>query len=116
MIEIIYRYQVHSSQARAFEHAYGAAGPWVALFRNYPGYRHTRLFRHKQQSDLYICVDVWESKADFDAFRAGAADEYAQMSRDLRMLYIEELLLGYYEGDQEYQSHATGDSLNSGGS
>lgn len=107
MIEIIYRYQVHPSQARAFEHAYGPAGPWAELFRQYPGYRRTRLFRHRQHGELYICVDVWESKADFDAFRSGAAQQYAQMSRDFRLLYIEELLLGYYEGDEEYQASAS---------
>lgn len=107
MIEIIYRYQVHPSQARAFEHAYGPGGPWAELFRRYPGYRRTRLFRHKQHSDLYICIDVWESKADFDAFRSAEAGRYAQMSRDLRMLYVEELLLGYYEGDDEYQPSAS---------
>jgi heme-degrading monooxygenase HmoA len=109
MIEVIYRYEVHPSQVRAFEHAYGPAGPWVELFQKFPGYRHTRLFRHKQQAELYVCVDVWDSKADYDAFRADAADRYAQMSRDYRMLYIEELLLGYYEGEQEYQSHPAGE-------
>jgi heme-degrading monooxygenase HmoA len=104
MIEIVYRYQVHASQARAFEHAYGPSGPWVALFRRYPGYRRTRLFRHKQNSSLYICVDVWETKADFEAFRSAAADIYGRMSNQFRMLYIEELLLGYYEGEYEYQA------------
>jgi heme-degrading monooxygenase HmoA len=114
MIEVIFRYQVHPSQVRAFEHAYGSAGPWAGLFRKYRGYRRTRLFRHKQQPELYICVDVWDAKADYDAFRASAADEYARMSREFRMLYIEELLLGYYEGDQEYLSHAADDGLDSG--
>ena len=107
MIEVIYRYQVHPSQVRAFEHAYGAGGPWVALFRQYPGYRHTRLFRHKEHAEFYICIDVWENKADFDAFRSSAADIYARMSHQFRMLYIEELLLGYYEGEEEYQASAS---------
>ena len=103
MIEIMYRYEVHPTQVRAFEHAYGPSGPWAALFREYPGYRRTRLFRHRHQPGFYVCVDVWEDKAAFDAFREAAAERYAQMSRDYRMLYIEELLLGYYEGEQEYQ-------------
>lgn len=104
MIEIIHRYRVHPAQARAFEHAYGPAGPWADLFRSSPGYRHTRLFRHGQQPELYVCIDVWESKADWDAFRAATAAAYAQLDRELRMLYVEELLLGYYEGDAEYQA------------
>lgn len=108
MIEIIYRYQIHPSQARAFEHAYGPAGPWSALFAQYPGYRRTRLFRHRERPDTYICIDVWESKAAFDAFRAAAAEPYARMSHEYRLLYIEELLLGYYEGEQEYHETAAG--------
>jgi heme-degrading monooxygenase HmoA len=104
MIEVMYRYQVHPSQTRAFEHAYGPNGPWVELFRRYPGYRRTRLFKHREHPGVYVCIDVWDDKADFDDFRTAAAVEYARMSREFRLLYVEELLLGYYEGDEEYQA------------
>jgi heme-degrading monooxygenase HmoA len=102
MIEILYRYRVHPSQARAFEHAYGSSGPWVALFRDNPGYRRTRLFRHNAETGVYICIDVWESKADFDSFRSTQAEAYARLDREFRLLYLEELFLGYYEGEEEY--------------
>ncbi len=104
MIELFYRYRVHPSQARAFEHAYGSTGPWVTLFGRYPGFARTRLFRHKKESGVYVCVDVWDSKADYDAFRSEAAEEYARLGRELRMLYLEEHLLGYYEGEDEYRA------------
>ncbi len=103
MIEVLYRYRVHAAQVRAFEHAYGPDGPWAALFRRHPGFRRLRLFRSKNESGIYIAVDVWESKADWEAFRSANAWDYARLDRDLRMLYLEELLLGYYEGDEEYQ-------------
>jgi heme-degrading monooxygenase HmoA len=102
MIEVVYRYRVHPAQMRAFEHAYGGNGPWVALFSKHPGYRRTRLFRHRTEAGLYVCLDVWESKADWDRFRAEYAREYARLDRDLHLLYVEELLLGYYEGEEEY--------------
>ena len=57
MMEVFYRYRVHPSQARAFEHAYGSAGPWVKLFRTDPGYTGTRLFRHKSDPGIYLTVD-----------------------------------------------------------
>jgi len=104
MIEVLYRYRVHPSQQRAFEHAYGPAGPWAALFRAKPGYRRTRLFRHKSEPGVYVCIDAWESKAEYDAFRTAYAQAYAQLDRELHLLYLEELLLGYYEGDEEYQA------------
>ncbi len=104
MIEVLYRYRVHPAQARAFEHAYGPRGPWAELFSTHPGYRRTRLFRHKNETGVYLCMDVWESKADWDHFRAQNAAAYSQLDRDLHLLYVEELLLGYYEGEEEYQA------------
>jgi len=104
MIEVLYRYRVHPAQARAFEHAYGPRGPWAGLFSTHPGYRRTRLFRHKNETGVYLCVDVWGSKAEWDHFRAENAAAYSQLDRDLHLLYVEELLLGYYEGEEEYQA------------
>lgn len=106
MVEIFFRYRVHPTQVRAFEHAYGPGGPWAELFSKQPGYRRTRLFRHRREANVYVCVDVWESKREYDAFRSSHALEYARMDRDFRMLYLEELLMGYYEGDEEYQALA----------
>ncbi|HTU70756.1 MAG TPA: antibiotic biosynthesis monooxygenase [Candidatus Baltobacteraceae bacterium] len=104
MIEVLYRYRVHPAQARAFEHAYGSTGPWAMLFRGKPGFRRTRLFRHKTEPGVYICIDAWDSKADYDAFRVAHAHAYGQLDRDLHLLYLEELLLGYYEGEEEYRA------------
>ena len=104
MIEVFFRYRVHPQQVRAFEHAYGPDGPWVHLFRHHPGYRRTRLFRHKSDSDVYITIDVWDSKVDYDEFRAEHADEYNRLDSQLSMLKLEEHLLGYYEGPDEYRT------------
>lgn len=104
MIEIFHRYRVHPAQVRAFEHAYGPAGPWTELFKQHPGYRRTRLFRHRTEPHVYVCVDVWEGKADWDEFRVHHAEEYARLDRELHLLYLEELLLGYYEGEGEYRA------------
>jgi heme-degrading monooxygenase HmoA len=103
MIEVLFRYRVHPAQARAFEHAYGAAGPWATLFGRDPGFRRTRLFKHKEETGVYVSVDVWESKEEYDAFRARNAAAYAQLDREMHLLYLEELLLGYYEGEEEYR-------------
>ena len=104
MIEVFYRYRVHPSQSRAFEHAYGPTGPWCKLFAGKPGYRRTRLFRHKVDPAIYVTVDVWDSKESYDAFRGENAQAYARLDRELRMLYLEEHLLGYYEGNDEYRA------------
>ena len=104
MIEVFYRYRVHPAQVLAFEHAYGATGAWAKLFQPAPGFVRTRLFRHKNEPGIYVTVDVWKEKADYDRFRADRAEAYARLSRELRMLFLEEHLLGYYEGKDEYQA------------
>ncbi len=104
MVEVFYRYRVHPQQAAAFEHAFGPNGPFANLFKTHPGYRRTRLFRHRGEEDVYLSVDVWESKSDWDAFRAAHAERYAQLDRELHLLYLEEHLLGFFEGDEEYRA------------
>lgn len=104
MIEVFFRYRVHPQQVRAFEHAYGPNGPWVEMFRRHPGFRRTRLFRHKSEAQIYITIDVWDSKASYDQFRAMYADEYNRLDGQLAMLKLEEHLLGYYEGPEEYRA------------
>lgn len=103
MVEIFYRYRVHAAQVRAFEHAYGPAGPWAKLFARHAGYVRTRLFRHKDEPGIYVTVDVWRSKADFDAFRKLHADDYRRLDKQLALLKLEEHLLGFYEGTDEYR-------------
>jgi heme-degrading monooxygenase HmoA len=101
---VFFRYRVHPAQARAFEHAYGPAGPWVALFGRDAAFIRTRLFRNKGDGHEYVSIDVWESKEDYDRFRSEYADEYRRLDTQLAMLKLEEYFLGYYEGDNEYRS------------
>jgi len=103
MIEVYFRYRVHPAQARAFEHAYGADGPWVALFKRHEGFIRTRIFRQKADAHIYVTIDAWESKEAYDEFRSENADEYRRLDTQLAMLKLEEHLLGYYEGDEEYR-------------
>lgn len=99
---MLYRYRVHPAQAKAFEHAYGPSGPWAKSFAASPGFRRTRLFQHRSEPGVYVSIDVWESKSDYDTFRSERAEEYARLDRELHLLYLEEHLLGYYEGTHEY--------------
>ena len=110
MVEIFYRYRVHPAQARAFEHAYGPQGPWAKLFAVHPGFRRVRLFRHKHEPSIYVTVDVWSTKANYEAFRELYRDEYRRLDQQLALLKMEEQMLGFYEGAEEYlppaNSHA----------
>jgi heme-degrading monooxygenase HmoA len=104
MLEIFYRYRVHPLQARAFEHAYGADGPWAKLFARHPGFKRTRLFRHKEDPGVYVTVDVWAGKADYDTFKRTYADDYRRLDEQFALLKLEEAFLGSYEGAEEYRA------------
>ena len=73
------------------------------LFARHPGFRRVRLFRHKQDPSTYVTVDVWSSKADYEAFRSQYDDEYRRLNAHLALLKMEEAPLGYYEGTDEYR-------------
>lgn len=102
MVEVFHRYRVHPAQIRAFEHAYGRTGPWAKLFQRGHGYKRTRLFRHRDDPGIYVTIDVWESEDDYDAFMRSFRTDYLELDRQLRMLKLEERLLGFYEGIEEY--------------
>ena len=104
MIEVFYRYHVHPAQHAAFRQAYGPNGPWGRLFSQAPGFIRTRLFAHRREPNVFVTIDVWRSKADYDRFRSERSLEYARLDRELHLLYLEELLLGYYEGADEYRA------------
>ena len=105
MIEVFYRYTVHPAQARAFEHAYGPGGPWVVLFKRDEGFIRTRLFRQKADAHVYVTIDAWTSKEAYDRFRSDKRRRaIGGSTHSSAMLKLEELLLGYYEGDDEYRS------------
>ena len=103
MIEVFRRYRVHPAQARAFEHAYGATGPWGKFFGRSAGFRRIRLFRHKNEPQTYVQIQVWETKSDWEAFLYQYADDYKHLAKELRPLLLEQELLGYFEGSAEYQ-------------
>ena len=104
MVEIFYRYRVHPLQVRAFEHAYGSDGPWARLFGRHPGFKRTRLFRHKQEPNVYVTVDVWQSKADYDAFKRMHGGDYRRLDKQVALLKLEESFLGFYQGTEEYSA------------
>jgi len=110
MVEVFWRYRVHPMQARAFEEAYGPQGPWARLFAKHPGFRRVRLFKHRVDAQVYLTIDVWDSKAAWDEFRREHRDEYHQLDKQLALLKLEEHMLGFYDGSEEYRAPADADA------
>ena len=95
MIALIWRFEVRDEERAAFEAAYGPEGDWARLFAQSGGFRGTELLRAADGS--YLTMDVWRSKADFDAFLADHGPAYEALDRETEPLTRCEHRLGEYE-------------------
>ena len=84
MIALVWRYEVLEEARAAFEATYAPTGAWAQLFARADGYRGTELFRAEDGS--YLTLDIWRSRADFDAFLAAHRDDYEALDRCDRRL------------------------------
>jgi len=95
MIASIWRYEVLEEARAAFEATYGPTGAWAQLFARSEGYRGTELL--KAEDGSYLTLDVWRSRADFDAFMAEHRAEYEALDRSTGSWTASEHRLGQYE-------------------
>jgi hypothetical protein len=80
-----------------FEKAYGPEGEWVRLFRRDARYQGTRLLKDTARERVYVTVDNWESRAEYEAFREKWAEEYAEIDRKCEALTATETRLAETE-------------------
>ena len=82
MYTIVWHYRVSAGRERDFEAYYGAAGPWVELFRRANGFRETSLLRDVERPDEYVTIDRWDSADDYRRFREEFRHEYSRLDAD----------------------------------
>lgn len=95
MIALVWRYEVLEEARPAFEATYGPTGAWARLFALAEGFRGTELFR--AEDGTYLTLDVWNSRADFDAFMAAHGADYEALDRSTESWTKSEHQLGEYE-------------------
>ena len=95
MIALVWRYEVKDEARAAFEATYAPTGAWARLFARSEGYRGTELFRSDDGS--YLTLDIWRSRADFDAFLAAHGDDYEALDRSTESWTAAEHRIGEYE-------------------
>lgn len=81
MYIIIWQYKVKAEFEQAFELAYGSQGEWVMLFSHLgnQGYIKTQLL--KQERFLYLTIDSWDSKENYERFLQKAKKEYEHLDK-----------------------------------
>lgn len=93
MFVTIWRFTVPIDRVEDFERHYRAGGTWATLFRKAPGYIRTELLRDVD-GPRYVTVDVWQSEAEYRAFREQHAAEYADLDRQCEALTTAEEHVG----------------------
>ena len=92
----MWEYVVAPEQTSAFEQVYGPSGDWVRLFRRAKGYLRTELHRDREQPHRFITIDYWETKAAWEAFRAGYAREFEILDAACAALTTRETEVGRF--------------------
>lgn len=90
-------YEVYPGMADEFREMYGPDGPWVALFRQAPGYLDTQLLRDRNDQTRFMTIDRWHSEDAFARFRANFRDQFEHLDRLGEQLTLTENPLGEFE-------------------
>jgi heme-degrading monooxygenase HmoA len=93
---IAWEFLLKQGHEAKFIEAYGPEGRWTKLFRKAPGYVRSELARSEYDGHKYVTVDVWETRAAYDAFRKTHEAEYDLLDTELRECTVNEQRIGSY--------------------
>jgi len=68
MFLALWEYEVKPGCQERFEKVYSLEGDWPKLFRNDPDYQETRLLRDASRDAVYLTLDFWNSRRDYEHF------------------------------------------------
>jgi heme-degrading monooxygenase HmoA len=97
MYRIVWEFEADPRLTAEFEREYGGHGAWETFFRRAAGYLGSELFRSAAVPSRYLTVDRWTSRAAYEAFRAGFAEEYAALDTHCATLTRSERLVAAAE-------------------
>ncbi|WP_425392553.1 hypothetical protein [Ekhidna sp.] len=91
---LVWKYKV-SNQAK-FEEEYGRNGSWFKFFEACEDYLGHDVMKSADGS-VFIIVDKWMSKADYQDFIDDNKAEYDSLNEKMKDLYDEETQLGEFD-------------------
>jgi quinol monooxygenase YgiN len=97
VFHILWQFETTAADSDRFVRAYGPAGPWVAFFRQAPGYLSTDLFAATAAPRQFLTLDRWESRAAYESFRRERSTEYSAIDAACEGLTTAERFLTAWE-------------------
>ena len=97
MVQVVWEFIVRHEAIPEFERVYGGEGPWVQLFKAFPGYRGTSLLRDLANPRRYLTIDMWDTVEHRTAMLAAAREQYHHLDVRSSDLTESEAELGVFE-------------------
>jgi quinol monooxygenase YgiN len=97
VFQILWQFETAPDDSARFVDVYGPAGPWVAFFRQAPGYLGTDLFSSTASPLRFLTLDRWDSRAAYEAFRRERSTEYSAIDAACEGLTTGERFLTAWE-------------------
>ena len=97
MFVILWEFRVKRDKLYEFRRAYAPGGDWDLLFRRAKGFVRTELLRDRDDRMRFLTVDTWDSRRDYDAFRAAFDDEYLKIDARTEAFTDSEERIGIFE-------------------
>lgn len=97
MFLALWEYEVKSGSEEKFEEVYGSDGGWARLFRRARGYRGTRLVRDAKNQRVYMTMDYWDSREEYEKFRMDFRAEYEALDKIGDELTVREMRIGHFQ-------------------
>jgi heme-degrading monooxygenase HmoA len=98
MFVALWEFEVKSGDEERFESAYGNEGDWARLFRHARGYKGTRLVRDAGRPWIYLTMDFWYAREEYEKFLKDFQKEYDALDRSGEELTTLEKCAGYFQG------------------
>lgn len=93
---IIWEFRINPRKRRAFERAYGRDGGWARFFETGKGYLGTDLIRDARESNRYLTLDYWKSRASYERFRKQNRKMYEIIDARCEALTTQEVEIGKF--------------------
>lgn len=101
MFLVLWEYEVKSGSEEKFEEVYGAGGAWARLFRRAKGYRETQLVRDTDRAGIYLTLDYWNSREEYEKFRMDFRKEYEELDKVGDGLTVRETRIGRFREQEK---------------
>ena len=97
----VWRFVAKPSQEELFEALYGPGGGWASFFHGSPAYKGSFLLKDAKTARGYVVIDVWESRAERDAYCRQHAGRYKLLDAAGEEITDSELHEGWFENVDE---------------